>query len=125
MSESEPKFEQEPIKEIKDAESFDELYRILDNKKETAGGEGRIYTSKILKGIIEICRPKWDDTLCGDSMIDPLDEISLSFFKNRLNLIDDEELKNKVSELLYKELQNRNEKILELHKIMHNKKAKN
>lgn len=124
MSKGESEFEQEPRKEVKDAKTFNELYEIVDNKGGVAGSKGKIYTSEILKGIIEKCRPKWDDVMPPtNEMIDPLSQ--MSNLQGKLNSITREEgLRDKVSELLYKEIEGKNEEQVKIYKMIRDRKNK-
>ena len=99
MSEGEPKFEEKKPKEIKDAINFEELYEILQQKREIEGEEGHKYSFKDLMDMIENLRDKILD-LTIVSGIEVLGQ--MRGLRPELDNIPNKELRNKVSELLYK-----------------------
>ncbi len=111
MPKGEPQFEEEPVKEIKDAQSFEELYAILDDMKEIRSGQ-QVYLSDYLKTSIEVLRPKYGpaDEIITSPISDPLDRLhGMNTSAALLKITRAEGLRDKVSELLYKEMEVQNE----------------
>jgi|SRR3989344_6411701 len=104
--------EDEPVKRIEDAENFDELYDILDRMGDIMGNGGVVYKSEYLKQ--EITKIRGINVLypAMDGIVDPLEQLR-KLAKQLQLLTRSEGLRDKVSEILYREIQIGNELLQE------------
>ena len=107
MPEGEPRFEEEKPKEIRDAASFNELYDIITKKWGLRPSEKHV-KDLILK--IKNMEGRIDNYAWHGVAIDPL--FTIKNFQKELEEMPTRELRDKVSELLYKKLESKNESMI-------------
>jgi hypothetical protein len=109
---SEENHEEEKPKEIRDAQNFDELFYVLDEKGKIIGGHKEYSAEELKKRINDTILDFHSHAI--DEETDPLEQMQL--IKKELGAITRTDgLRDKVSELLYKSIE-------EMTEYMHKKR---
>ena len=100
LRQPEGKLEDQP-KEIKDAQSFNELFEILEHKGGISGNNGQKYVAGVLRAMVQKIRDDLQTKYTRLRDEDPLERLHL--VKGDLQKLPDTDgFRDKVSELIYK-----------------------